>query len=132
MAGETDLNKLLASLSPQLMSGEYVFTSFENAQYGDYAELAPVAAMMEAEGLTLVITKQRADEHAIRYDAVFSGITLKIHSSLEAVGLTAAFAKKLTEHGISANVIAGFYHDHLFVQTKDAADAMNALAELST
>ncbi len=132
MSGETDLGKLLASLSPQLMSGEYVFTSFENAQYGDYLELAPIAAMMESEGLTLVITKQRADEHSISYDAVFSGITLKIHSSLEAVGLTAAFAKKLTEHGISANVIAGFYHDHLFVQTKDAADAMNALAELST
>lgn len=130
MSGETDLEKLLATISPELMAGEYVFCTFEGAQYGDYADLKPIAAMQESEGLTLVIDKNTADEREMVYKPVFMGITLRVHSSLDAVGLTAAFASKLTEHGISANVIAGFYHDHLFVPENLAEKAIEALNEL--
>lgn len=132
MAGETDLQTLLASLSPRLNTGEYIFASFANAAYGDHAALNPVASMAEAEGLTLVVPKQKADEYQISYEAVFCGITLEVHSSLEAVGMTAAFAKKLTERGVSANVIAGFYHDHIFVQASDKDKAMAALGEFAS
>ncbi len=131
MAGETDLNKMLATLSPELMDGEFVFVTFESAGYGDKPELAPLVTVVEPEGLTMVVLKQTADTHGIAYESVFKGITLKVHSSLEAVGLTAAFATRLTQHGISANVVAGFYHDHLFVQTNDAERAVAALKELS-
>ena len=62
---------------------------------------------------------------------MFKGITLTVHSSLDAVGLTAAVANKLTEKGISANVIAAYYHDHIFVQTEKAALAIEALNEFS-
>ena len=58
-------------------------------------------------------------------------ITLTIHSSLEAVGLTGAFATELARHGISANVVAGFYHDHIFVGAADADRAMAALTDLA-
>jgi len=58
-------------------------------------------------------------------------ITLTVHSSLEAVGLTAAFATELTRHGISANVVAGYYHDHIFVGAGDAERAVAALQGLS-
>ncbi|MEM7259310.1 MAG: ACT domain-containing protein, partial [Pseudomonadota bacterium] len=78
-----------------------------------------------------VVPKQKADEHRIDYDAVFCGITLEVHSSLEAVGMTAAFAKKLTEHGLSANVIAGYYHDHIFVQADAKERALAALREFN-
>jgi hypothetical protein len=54
-----------------------------------------------------------------------------VHSSLETVGLTAAFSTKLGEHGISANVIAGYYHDHIFVQSDLAKSAIDALHELT-
>ena len=131
MTGEKNLRNLLASLSPALIDGEFVFCSFETAAYGDRAELEPIAAIVEDEGLTLVVPRSKADEDGLAYEAVFRGITLRVHSSLEAVGLTAAFANKLTEHGISANVIAGYFHDHLFVRSDHAQKALAALAELA-
>ena len=131
MSGETNLEKLLASMSPVLNDGEYVFVSFENARYGDYSEMEPIAAIIESEGLTVVIPKSTADSHGLSYESAFKSITLKVHSSLEAVGLTAAFASKLTEHNISANVIAGYYHDHILVQTGEAGRALAALQEFA-
>jgi len=107
MTAETDLSRLLATLSPELNPQEYVFATFADARYGDHSELQPLAAMHEEEG------------------------TLKVHSSLAAVGLTAAFSSMLTDHKISANVIAGFYHDHIFVPPERADDAMQALRSLS-
>jgi len=131
MTGERDLEKLLASMSPKLMDGEYVYCTLQDAQYGDYSDLEPVAAINESEGLTLIIPKSKADDKNISYESVFKGITLSIHSSLDAVGLTAAFSSKLTEHEISANVIAGYYHDHIFVQREHVERAIEALNELA-
>ncbi len=131
MTGEKDLEKILASMSPELMDGEYVFCTFQNAQYGDYSDLDPVAAIDESEGLTLIIPKRKADEKNYSYKSTFRRVTLRIHSSLDAVGLTAAFSSKLTEQGISANVIAGYYHDHIFVQSEFAERAMEALDEFA-
>ena len=131
MAGETDLSKMLSSLRPQLLDEEYVFCTMGNGRYGDHPELEPIASFMEAEGLTLVIPRHRADEHGIPYESVFRCITLSVHSSLEAVGLTAVVATKLTEHNISANVIAAYYHDHVFVQSEYASAAVSALNKLT-
>ncbi|MCH9673679.1 MAG: ACT domain-containing protein, partial [Gammaproteobacteria bacterium] len=64
-------------------------------------------------------------------ESIFKRITLTVHSSLDAVGLTAAVSTKLAEHDISANIVAGYYHDHIFVQTQRATHAMAALRELS-
>ena len=130
MSGEKTLDKLLLAMSPVLIAGEFVFCSFEKARYGDHSDLEPIAAVRESEGLTLVISKSRADEHKIKYESVFRCITLNVHSSLDAVGLTAAFSSKLTEHGISANVIAGYFHDHIFVQNELAEKAIAAIKEL--
>jgi len=131
MTGERDIEKLLKSMSPELMDGEYVFCTFQDAQYGDYSDLEPIAAISESEGLTLIIPKSKADVRGLSYESIFKRITLSIHSSLDAVGLTAAFSNKLTEQGISANVIAGYYHDHIFVQREFAERAIEALNELA-
>jgi hypothetical protein len=130
MLGETNLTALLASMSPVLLDDEYVFCSVQG-QYGDYQTLSPLATFRESEGLTLVLTKAAAIEGGLSFESVFKGITLTVHSSLDAVGLTAAVANKLTEKGISANVIAAYYHDHIFVQTEKAALAIEALNEFN-
>jgi hypothetical protein len=131
MAGERDIRTLLASLTPELMEGEFVFCTFKNAAYGEYAELQPLASISEKEGLTLVIPRSIADAYTLRYESVFSCISLTVHSSLDAVGLTAALSNTLAAHRISANVIAGYYHDHIFVQRERAETAIAALAALA-
>lgn len=79
----------------------------------------------------MVLERSIADSKGVAYEYVARWITLVVHSSLEAVGLTAAFGKALTEANISANVIAGYYHDHIFVEKKDADRAISVLSEMS-
>tara|TARA_R110002110_G_scaffold415765_3_gene655319 strand:- start:89167 stop:89589 length:423 start_codon:yes stop_codon:yes gene_type:complete len=130
VAGESALPQLLQKLAPEFIGGEFVFCSVAEASYGDYVSLSPLAAFQEREGLTLVMQRTAADEAGLVYAGVFRGITLGVHSSLEAVGLTAAVAQCLAGQGISANVIAAYYHDHVFVPTSHAEQAMLALREL--
>lgn len=132
MAGETNLDKLLKSMEPELSQEQYIFCTFKDAQYGDYTKDAPWAVITEREGLTFIFKKEIADKGGFQYEGVFKRITLQVHSSLDAVGLTAAVSAKLAEKGISANVIAAFYHDHVFVQTEKAEKAMLALKEFQS
>ena len=127
-SGETNLATLLQSMEPKCLPDNYAFVTVQG-QYGDYAELHPVASFQEEEGLTLVVTQANAEAAKLPFDGLFNCISLTVHSSLEAVGLTAAFATKLAEHHISANVIAGFYHDHIFVPAAQTERAMQALGE---
>ncbi len=128
MIGETNLETLLATMSPNLMAEEYVFCSVQG-DYIDYNALSPLASFRESEGLTLVISKEMALAHQLPFESVFRGITLTIHSSLDAVGLTAAVSGKLAANNISANVIAAYYHDHIFVQSEKAELALKVLNE---
>lgn len=130
MAGERDLDKLLALLRPNLLPSDFVFCTTARSGYGDLAELKPLASFQEEEGLTLVLEKQAADKANLSYESVFSCITLMVHSSLEAVGLTAAVSGKLADKGISANVIAAYYHDHVFVPKDQAKLALQLLCDL--
>ncbi|CDT89995.1 hypothetical protein VCR12J2_1380332 [Vibrio coralliirubri] len=130
MAAITDLDLLLKSMSPELIDGNYVFCTVDGA-LADYVQLNPISTFREKEGLTLVLEEDVATKAQLDFDAVFNLITLSVHSSLEAVGLTAAFATKLGSYGISANVVAGYYHDHIFVQKDKAEAAMSALKEFS-
>lgn len=130
MAGILELNTLLKSMNPELKQGEYIFCSLAG-NLGDYIHLNPLASYIEEEGLTLILNADTADEAGIAYEGKYNLITLNVHSSLEAVGLTAAVSTKLTEHNISANVVAAFYHDHIFVQIDKAQAALSALNAIS-
>ena len=127
MSDIMDIEQLLAEMNPILHHEEYVFCTFPDALYGDHIELQPIVAVQEGEGLTLVIPREVAAEHDIPCTATFRLLTLMVHSSLEAVGLTAVVATRLAEAGISANVVAGFYHDHIFVPAAAGDRALQAL-----
>lgn len=129
--GTTDLADLLATMEPFLQDSTFVFVTVPTQSFALAVETSPVAAVMEAEGLTLVLPQAQADALRFGYGTVFRQLTLTVHSSLDAVGLTAAVATRLAGHGIPANVVAGYYHDHLFVPHDHAEDALAALRALS-
>ena len=129
MSGEVDLEKLLTLLQPTLLPGVYVFCTVRNQSVLEVAKLQPLATYLEQEGLSLLLKKSSADAAGLEYTSEFKGITLAVHSSLDAVGVTAAVASKLALRGISANVIAAHYHDHVFVPADKAEQAMKVLTE---
>jgi hypothetical protein len=128
MTGERDLQKLLSGMRPELNPGRYVFTTVAG---GVPSGVTPVVTVAEQEGLTLVARLEEADAAGLAYDYVAGWITLRIHSALEAVGLTAAVARELADAGLSCNVVAGFHHDHLFVPHEQAEQAMAVLEGLA-
>lgn len=128
MAGEMDLKKILKEMKPKLNEGEYVFCSVGNRSRVDSQKI--LFFFKEEEGTTIVVRKEWADRLKLEYSFVAAWITLSVHSALEAVGLTAAFSAALAEKGISCNVVSGFYHDHLFVSTKDVVQAMSILSNV--
>lgn len=131
MTGETDLAILLQSMQPVLNEGEYVFVSVAKSVASAIDREQIVAEFQEAEGVTLVLSREIAEAEQLSYTFSAAWITLKVHSSLAAVGLTAAFATALAKQNISCNVMAGYYHDHIFVSYTDADRAMGVLQELA-
>lgn len=129
MTGERDLPTLLRTLSPELRPGRFVFTTTTSPLP---PEATPVVTVREEEALTLVLGQDQADHLGLAYDHVAAWITLRVHSALDAVGLTAAVATRLAEAGIACNVVAGYHHDHLFVPAAAARAAMTALADLTS
>ncbi|WP_341291464.1 ACT domain-containing protein [Catalinimonas locisalis] len=130
MTGVTKLADLVKNMSPRLNDGEYVFVTVKDISSIDRADT--LGEFKEAEGTTVVMEKKKADEYKLSYEYVASWITLMVHSSLEAVGLTALFSAELARHQISCNVVAGYFHDHIFVDQKDGekvVQILNALAK---
>ena len=129
-SGETDLRRLLVALAPVLLKPDYVFCTVAHAIHVDCRALKPLASFREDEGLSLILEREVADRGGLSYASVFRAITLTVRSSLDAIGLTAAVAGKLAEHGISANVVAASYHDHIFVPRDKAEQALKLLAAM--
>lgn len=129
MPGEKDLSTLLKTMRPTLNEGDYVFCVLP--ELGAIPLDATLMLFKEAEGYTIILTRETADQYQMAYSFVASWITLSVHSDLEAVGLTAAFANALADGNVSCNVVAAFYHDHIFVDKKDAGKAMEILQHLS-
>ena len=129
MSGEKNLAALLSNMKPVLNPGEFVFCCVSSLEDIDLREL--ICFFRESEGITLVVSKGYAERISLPFSFVAAWITLQIHSSLEAVGFTAAFSKVLTTGGIGCNVIAAYCHDHIFVNKTDAQKAMEILEGLS-
>jgi hypothetical protein len=130
MSPVSDLSVLLKTLEPVLNPGVFVFASVKEGHAIDPAVI--VASIREPEGLSVITSE--ADAATSGLNALFkcAWITLTVNSALDAVGLTAAFARALGSAGISCNVVAGAYHDHIFVPLESAQMAMQVLRKLQT
>ena len=129
MSGESDLDVILKTMEPVLHNGEYVFCQVPDNYAFNINDV--VSVFRESEGTTIILSRVVADRLRLSYSYISAWITLCVHSSLAAVGLTAAFSKALASAGISCNVVAAWYHDHIFVDIKDAQKAMHVLSDIS-
>lgn len=89
-----------------------------------------LATFHENGRLAVIAPKSYPDPLGIDNEELYEKLTIGVHTSLELVGLTAVMATKLAEHGISANVVAAFYHDRVFVQYEKRQKAIELLEGL--
>lgn len=127
---ERDVSELLRNLRAQRVPGVYTFATVADSTSIPFG-MDVLATIHEAEGLSLIVDTDdaRAAGWPVMFEAAW--ITCTVHSALDAVGLTAALATALSTSGISANVVAGHHHDHLFVPVGRADDALAVLAALA-
>lgn len=128
--GERDLETLLREMQPYLHPQAVVFSSLAEEDYLSL-HLLPIATFREDEGITVVLTQSQAEQLNLPVAGYWAWITLRIHSSLEAVGFLAMITSALARAGISANVFSAYYHDHLFVPWERRFQAMEVLEEVS-
>lgn len=124
----SDLTVFLRTMEPVLNEGVYVYSVLPLS--ADPRGVQAVATFREFEGLTLITTEEEAVKAGLPVVFRAAWITLNVQSDLQAVGLTAAFSRVLSDAGISCNVVAAAFHDHLFVPVELAHEALARLREL--
>jgi uncharacterized protein len=126
--GLTDLRALLAALDPEVdpIPKRFLHVSHEKAR----THLADALMMFrEAEGTTLIVDVDGDDAQGDRL--LWARITLRVQSSLTAVGMMAAVSAALAKRGIPCNPVSAFLHDHIFVPWDRRDDALDALSHLT-
>jgi hypothetical protein len=126
--GLTDLRALLAALDPEVdpIPKRFLHVSHEKAR----TRLADALMMFrEAEGTTLIVDVDGDDAQGDRL--LWARITLRVQSSLTAVGMMAAVSAALARRGIPCNPVSAFLHDHIFVPWDRRDDALDALSHLT-
>lgn len=122
-----DLETMLSSITIRRRPGTYTVATVPGpVSAGDGVE----AVIVEDEGTTVIATWEEAERRGWSVGFVAAWLTVEVHSALEAVGLTAAMSAVLADHGISCNVLAGYFHDHLLVPVERADEAIAALQSL--
>jgi hypothetical protein len=129
VSGETDLAAMLATLEVVRVPGVFVYVTVPDGQELPRS-MRPWATVVEPEGLSVVVGRPQADDAGLEYSFEAAWLTLRVHSSLAAVGLTAALSGALAAAGMPANVIAGHHHDHVLVPLDRWEEAVEVLHSL--
>ena len=126
--GDENLERLILTMTPELAAGAFAFFCVPEADLARFSPSDIKVMVREAEGVTLVLACDVAARYELSITDRFACITLQVHSRLQAVGLTAVVASQLAMAGISANVVAGYYHDYIYVAEADGLRAVELLA----
>jgi hypothetical protein len=124
------LTDQIASLAPVLQPVTFVFCSILNNETAKDAIAVAIGSFVEDEGLSLILPRTEAVRLGLIFDMTMRQITLMVYSNLDGVGLSATVAGALAEKGIPANIVAAAQHDHIFVPSRQADDAMKVLRDL--
>ncbi|MDT3766994.1 ACT domain-containing protein [Gleimia hominis] len=125
MDNTQSLDEMLANMDIQ-SQGIYVFANLDEIPEG----VEPFATVREKEGTTIVISEDRAEKAGLPTDNRFARITLELPSSLLSIGLAATIGQTLAARSITCNQLAGFHHEHLFVQVDKADEALSIMRDL--
>ncbi len=125
----TDLDALLRDMKPVLDQQRYAYAALPSRETA-WPEQA-IACFQEDEGRSVIAPHDQLEAAGLPLQFPCRRITLTVHSALEAVGLTACVSAALSQAGISANVVAGLHHDHVFVPETQAKQALLVLETLS-
>ena len=130
MSGYKELSYLLKNMEPTHVPGSYVFGTV-SAETLETLSYTVRLVFREDEAITVIVEREIADANSISYGAVWSLVTMTVHSDLEAVGFLAKITSVLAEAGITANTVSAFYHDHLFVPEDRMEESLSLLRNLS-
>ena len=123
--GETDLAEMLATLRVVRREGTFTMGESDDAPAAVVARAH--ARIDEEESTTYVVEVADAVAAGWEVPVEMAWLTLAVHSSLEAVGLTAHVSGVLAQEDIPCNVLAGYHHDHLLVPLDRADRAIELL-----
>lgn len=122
------MNLRTLQLNPILQPGTYVYCSLPCDV--DFRGATPVATIRESEGWSVIVTEQEAAARGWGVLFRAAWIQFGLVSALDAVGLTATVSRALAVAGIGCNMVAGAYHDHVFVPVERASEALDLLNKL--
>ena len=125
----TETPATLVSPHAVRVPGIYVYCSLPPGT--DLAGVAIVASIVEPEGISVVLSEPEAVARGWNVLFRAAWIQFGLVSALDAVGLTAAVSRELAAAGIGCNMVAGAYHDHVFVPIERAAEALDLLNKLT-
>lgn len=130
MTGESNLKTLIREMKPQVVPGEFVFCSIREDELESLN--LPKLVFQEPEGITIIVTKEVANQNGLSYESTWGLISLTVHSNLEAVGFLAVVTNHLAKAGVSVNAVSAYHHDHLFVpygRTDEVVVLLNGLSK---
>ena len=119
----SDLDKLVLNMSPCLNRGVYAYCTIS---IGEPIPQGTICWFTETEGTSIILPIEVAERSALSIGFQAEWITLEVLSDLSIVGLTAAVSGVLAKAAISCNIVAGYYHDHLFVPAGKGQQALSA------
>ncbi len=122
--------QMLAQMNPRLDADEVVFCSTADEALAEKAQPFALGAFREAEGVSLILPRATAEALGFPVALPMRRIELTVHSALDGIGLTAAVASALAGEGIPCNVVAAFWHDHIFAPSGMAERALAVLQAL--